>query len=148
MIEYLKLTNFKRHENLVIDLSGGLTVLAGANEAGKSSVLQAIVYALGGSRSLPRSLDGTVTYGKPVSSLRVDLRIRISGVVYTIYRSKSGAEMSGGGMLASGQSEVTAAVERLLGVPVAAAAKLFVSNQGSLRGVLTADEIKILESLK
>lgn len=149
MIEYLKLTNFKRHENLEINFQCGLTLLAGPNEAGKSSVIHAILYALYGSRALPRSLDGTVTYDKPVNSLRVDLRIRVGGVPYTIYRSKSGAEMVGGGNRASGQSEVTAAVERLLGAPMAVAVKVLVANQKALQGVVDEGSaaVKLIEEL-
>ena len=149
MIEYLKLTNFKRHEHLEINLQGGLTVLAGSNEAGKSSVLHAIFYALYGSRALPLSLEETVTYGKSASSLRVDLQMRVGGITYTIYRSKSGAEMSGGGTLSTGQSEVTAAVERLLGVPMAVASKVLIANQVSLRGVVDEGSaaVKLIEEL-
>lgn len=149
MIEYLKLTNFKRHESLEISLENGLTVLSGANEAGKSSILHAILYALYGSRALPRSLEGTVTYGKPVASLKVELGLKVGGVLYVITRSKSGAEMSGGGVLSSGQTEVTAAVEQLLGANMAAASKLLVATQGDLRGVVErgSEAVKLIEEL-
>lgn len=149
MIEYLKLTNFKRHESLELSLENGLTVLSGANEAGKSSILHAILYAMYGSRALPRSLEGTVTYGKPVASLRVELGFKVGGVLYTITRSKSGAEMSGGGVLSSGQAEVAAAVERLLGANMAAASRLLVANQGDLRGVVEkgSEAVKLIEEL-
>lgn len=149
MIEYLKLTNFKRHEHLEISLENGLTVLSGANEAGKSSILHAILYALYGSRALPRSLEGSVTYGKPVASLKVELGLKVGGVLYTVTRSKSGAEMSGGGVLSSGQAEVTAAVERLLGANMAAASKLLVASQGDLRGIVErgSEAVKLIEEL-
>ena len=149
MIEYVKLTNFQRHESLEIDFERGLTGLIGANEAGKSSVIRAVLYALGGSRLLPRSLEGTVTYGKPVSSLKVELAFRVFGERYVITRSKSGAEMISDGNLSTGQAEVTAAVERLLGVPVARLAQIVVANQTSLRGVVSegAEAVKLIEQL-
>jgi predicted ATP-dependent endonuclease of OLD family len=44
MITHLKLTKFKRHEALEVNFESGLTAMGGANEAGKSSVLHALLY--------------------------------------------------------------------------------------------------------
>lgn len=149
MITNLKLTNFRKHRDLQIDLNKGLTVLAGDNEAGKSSVLEAILYAWGGSRALPRSLDATVTYGQPVSSLKVQMDFEVGGVPYTVTRSKAGAELAGGGTLSVGQTEVTAAIERLLGASAATLSRLLVAKQTDLKGVVSegAAAVKLIEEL-
>lgn len=149
MIQQLTLTNFKRHESLTLDFNQGLTTLAGANEAGKSTILHAILYALGGSRALPRSLEATVTYGKPVASLRVEMSFTVGGTLYKVTRSKAGAELQGAGSLSSGQAEVTAAIERLLGANVSVASKLLIANQGDLRGVVSqgSEAVKLIEQL-
>lgn len=149
MIKTLTLTNFRKHRDLHIDFTQGLTVLAGDNEAGKSSVLEALLYAWGGSRALPRSLDATVTYGQPVSSLKVQLTFEVGGVLYTLTRSKAGAELAGGGSLSVGQTEVTAAVERLLGASATTLSRLLVARQTDLKGVAAegAAAVKLIEEL-
>jgi len=48
VIERVKLVNFLSHENTEIVLEGGLTVFIGRNGAGKSSVIDAVTYALYG----------------------------------------------------------------------------------------------------
>jgi len=136
MIQYLKLTNFKRHESLELNFSGGLQLIRAASEAGKSSMLQAIAYALYGARALPMSLAATVTYDKPESSLRVLLRFSFNGSEFEVERHKGGAELRGDGVTASGQAEVTAFVERLFGCNAATATSLMFANQGALRGAL------------
>jgi hypothetical protein len=136
MLNYLKLTNFKRHESLEINFTGGLQLIRAASEAGKSSMLQAIAYALYGARALPMSLAATVTYGKPETSLRVLLRFSFNGSEFEVERHKGGAELRGDGVTASGQAEVTAFVDRLFGCSAAVATSLMFANQGSLRGAL------------
>jgi AAA domain len=136
MITYLKLTNFKRHESLELNFSGGLQLIRAASEAGKSSMLQAIAYALYGARALPMSLAATVTYDKPESSLRVLLRFSFNGSEFEVERHKGGAELRGDGVTASGQAEVTAFVDRLFGCSAATATSLMFANQGALRGAL------------
>jgi DNA repair exonuclease SbcCD ATPase subunit len=136
MLNYLKLTNFKRHESLEINFGGGLQLIRAASEAGKSSMLQAIAYALYGARALPMSLAATVTYGKPETSLRVLLRFSFNGSEFEVERHKGGAELRGDGVTASGQAEVTAFVDRLFGCSAAVATSLMFANQGALRGAL------------
>ena len=42
----LVLKNFKSHENTSIDFNPGITVIVGENGAGKSTIFEAISYAL------------------------------------------------------------------------------------------------------
>lgn len=136
MITYLKLTNFKRHENLEVSFTEGLQLIRAGSEAGKSTMLQAIAYALYGARALPMSLAETVTYDKPESTLRVLLRFSFNGSEFEIERHKGGAELRGDGVTASGQAEVTAFVDRLFNCNAAVANSLMFANQGALRGAL------------
>ncbi|MDO5852303.1 MAG: SMC family ATPase, partial [Methanobacteriaceae archaeon] len=46
IINQIKLKNFKSHKNTTINLEQGITVIIGSNGAGKSSILEAISYAL------------------------------------------------------------------------------------------------------
>lgn len=42
----LKLTNFKSHQNTTIQFDKGISVIVGENGAGKSTILEAISFAL------------------------------------------------------------------------------------------------------
>lgn len=148
MINQLVLQNFKRHQSLVINFSAGLVALRGANEVGKSTIYQAIGYALGGARALPMSLEETVTYDVPVSKLKVCLTFTFEGTQCVIERSKSGAKLTYGTTTANGQTEVTKFIEGLLGVNMDVGAKLMIASQGRLRGALeSGDAVALIEKL-
>lgn len=148
MITGLRLTNFKRHESLEVNLSGGLNAVRGSNEAGKSTVFRAIAYAFFGSRALELSLEETVTWGKPVSTLKVELAFIQNKVNYTIVRKKSGAELvSSDGVTASGQAEVTAFVEKLFGANANIAQATMLANQSSLQDGLDSSAMPLIERL-
>ncbi len=55
-IEKIKLQNFKRFKKFEVKLDEKLNVIIGENEAGKSSILSAINYVIGGSRSKVESI--------------------------------------------------------------------------------------------
>lgn len=137
MIRELKLTNFMQHRDLGITMSNGLQCLRGQNEAGKSTVLRAISYALFGSRVLPAPLSEIVTWGEAEKSLRVELTIEAEGARYTFVRGKNGAEVIlDGNVFVTGQNEVSAFASTLLGADAATADLLMFANQGALRGTL------------
>ena len=147
MLHKLELINFKKHESLTVDFTAGLNVFRAANEAGKSSIYHAIRYAFWGSRALPDSLEETATWGKPVSSLRVSLEFSIAGISYKIVRHKGGAELTGEGLVVSGQAEVTAHVERLTGANMAVGMATLLASQGGLQGSLDGSAVALIEKL-
>lgn len=138
MLNRIKLTNFRKHTNTEMPLLDGLMVLRGLNEAGKSTLLEGILYVLGGVKFLRSPLEEAVTWGEPVSSLKAELDLTIDGVQYHAKRSKSGAEVTYDGGRVTGQSEVTSFLFGKMGVEAAAAAKLMLSNQNEIRGALEA----------
>lgn len=138
MLRQLKLANFRKHENLDLALEDGIVVLRAANEAGKTTLIEAVAYAMFGARACREPLEGVVTYGKPLASLRVDLVFDFDGVTYTLKRSKSGAELTYEGGIVTGQTEVTGFIERLMGAPASLATSLWFTSQGSIRGALEA----------
>ena len=148
MLKKLILQNFRQHESLTVSFAGGLNVIKGANEAGKSSLYEAVVYALYGAKALPLKLDDTVTWGKSVTSLCVTLVFDHAGIEYTIVRKKAGATLSCKDFTASGNAEVSAVVERILGVNLFVASAVTVVSQNSLQ-TLTAGSagIKLIEGL-
>lgn len=147
MLISLKLKNFKKHEDLAISFTEGLNVIRGLNENGKSTVVQAVAYALYGARALPLSLDETVTWGKPASSLKVELTFQHDNQMYTIARSKSGAELVGEPVQSSGQTEVTAFVERLFKTTASVAQATMLTNQSELQSGLESSSTALIEKL-
>lgn len=136
MIKRLEVANFMRHRSLSLEFSPGLSAIRGGNEQGKSSSLYAVGYALFGVRALPDSLEGVVTWGEPVNTLKVVLHLTVDGIDYVVKRGKAGAELTYPGGIVTGQTEVTAFVGNLLRVDVAAAGRLMVAGQNNIRGAL------------
>ena len=48
MLNKVTIKNFRQHEELVVDFTDGVTVVRGENEAGKSTIFEAISYAMFG----------------------------------------------------------------------------------------------------
>lgn len=137
MLNQLTLTNFRRHKDLTINFTAGLQLLRGSNEAGKTTVIEAILYALFGTRALRSKLESVVSRGEKESALKVVLTFTHDGVDYKITRSKSGAELLFGDQAVTGQSETRAFLERLFGCTADLAAKLMFASQNDVRGVLS-----------
>lgn len=136
MLKTLKLTNFRQHRDLTVNLSPGLNVIRGANEKGKSTVNEAIAYALYGAKALREPLEDTVTWGEKSSTLRVDLTFSMFGADGRVVRSKSGAELLHGTTTASGHAEVTKYFETLLNAKADTANALFIASQRKVLGAL------------
>ena len=150
MLNRIKLTNFQRHRALEVTFNAGISALRGSNEAGKSTLIRAICYALFGAKALPMSLAETVTWGEAESTLKVELELSVEGTVYTINRGKSGAEVNYDGGKVTGQNECTAFISKLLKADAGSAAKLMLASQGEIRGALekgAAETTKLIEQL-
>lgn len=137
MLRHLTLHNYRRHEHLTVHFGPGLNTIRGANEIGKTTTLESIVYAWFGARALPEPLEDVVTYGQPVSKLRVDLAFEFLGVEYELYRAKSGCELTFGPERITGQTEVTKYMESLFKVNAEMAGRLMLAEQTDLRGILS-----------
>lgn len=151
MFQQLDLTNFRQHEALSVAFEKGVVALRGANEKGKSTIIEAIAYALFGARALREPLDEVVTWGRKVVTLKVKLGFCLNGVEYLVLRSKSGAELrSGDRIIATGQDEVTGYIETLLGASREVCAKLMLANQDDIKGALAkgpAAAVELIETL-
>ena len=137
MIKSLTLKNFRKHTDAEFNFSEGLVCVRGQNEAGKTTLAEAILYCLFGSSALRESLDKVVTYDCPESSLKAALVFALDGVDYKIVRGKSGAELTYGSQIVTGQRETKLFVERLLGCTAETAKLLMFADQNSVRGVLS-----------
>lgn len=150
MLQTIKLTNFQRHRSLEITFNAGISALRGNNEAGKSTLIRAICYALFGAKALPMPLSEAVTWGEPESTLKVELELAVDGVVCSIKRGKFGAEINYDGGIVTGQNECTAFIGRLLKADAGSASRLMLANQNEIRGALekgAAETTKLIEQL-
>lgn len=137
MIKEVKTTNFRKHRNLRQIFEPGLNAVRAPNEQGKTTVLEAIMYALFGTKALRTSIDEAVTWGCAPGSLKVEVVVGLGGLEFTFKRGKSGAEvLRDGEVIVTGQSEVSAYAATLLGVDLASAIRLMMSSQNGLRGSL------------
>ena len=81
----LKLKNFKSHENTKIKFDKGISVIVGENGAGKSSILEAISFALF-KQHTGKKIDDLVRNN--AQSMSVELEFMSNGRQYKIVREK------------------------------------------------------------
>lgn len=136
MIVSLELNYFRKHESLSVTFTSGLNVLRGANEIGKTTLLEGILYALGGAKRLRNKLSEVVTWGHKESELRSRVVLRVAGTLYEFKRSKNGCECNYEGGKVVGQDEVTSFAEKLLGADMKTLGLLMLASQDGLRGAL------------
>jgi exonuclease SbcC len=109
MLKHLRLTNFLCHRDLAVTFAEGFNVITGANATGKSTLLEAIRFALAGAGALR----GNVT---DVKGARVRLEFSVRGAPYAVERTARDATLSdAGGVIATGTRPVNARIAALFG---------------------------------
>src|SRR5512147_948533 len=94
---YLKLTNFMPYRNAELNLSGiHVGCLTGDNGAGKSSILDAITWALWG-RSRSKRDYQLVHQGQ--TEMQVEVTFGLGNNVYRVIRGRKAGKKTGAGML-------------------------------------------------
>ena len=139
MIVSMRLKCFRKHVDREFTFSQGLNVVRAENEAGKSTLMSAILYMLFGARALGQPLEEVVTYGHSKRELSVEGEFVIDGVDYHIKRSDSGAELTYGSQSVTGQTAVTRFVENLFGASLDTVRKILVAEQNAVRGALDSE---------
>jgi exonuclease SbcC len=136
----LELFNVLKHKHLLVEFEAGLNIIRGANEAGKSSLLEGLGYNWFGASMLEKGLDASVTWGAKKSAFKTISRfIAGDGVEYTCTRGTSGAELvADGEVVVTGQKEVTAKIEELFGLPKGKARQIIFAAQNEIRGILAS----------
>jgi exonuclease SbcC len=155
MLLDLHVENFRKHVDTTVHFTPGINAIRAANEAGKSTLLEALAYAYFGTTGIKKgeTIDDVVTYGVPTAKLRVEHGFALGGAKYRVTRSPKGAELYANGNdkpLVTGQKEVTKYIERLFGTSQDMAAKLMLARQKDLGGALAGGPTeagKMIESL-
>lgn len=134
MLKTLRLTNFRQHHDLTLNFERGVSVLRGQNEAGKSTVFEAIAYALFGT---PAARNNDLTsWGAEPQSHKVVLTFEVGGTTYTIKRNARSAELNYEGGRVTGQKDTARFCEDLLQLKPNTGTKLMFVPQNEMRGVL------------
>lgn len=84
-INRVHLENYRVHENLDIEFSSGINLLLGANGKGKSSILEAIGFALFGSEQRTKNTKDAITFGKKSAKIEINFT-GIDGEDYIVTR--------------------------------------------------------------
>src|SRR5690348_2828741 len=116
----LQLSNFRQHVDSRIDFDSGLTGIVGANGSGKSTILEAIAWAIYGNPAARGNRD-SVRFNRagPRSAVRVELDFELGSHRYRIVRGLTSAELYLDGAstpIASSITGVTDLITRRLGM--------------------------------
>lgn len=148
MLKQLHLKNFRKHKDLSIDFQSGITVVRAANEQGKSTLAEAVAYALFGARAT-RNSDLT-TWGEKPNSHAVELSLCIGGQTADIQRSPSGAQLGFNRQRITGQTDTARFIESQWDLPSGSGGRLMLVSQNDIRGVLSeggAKSTQLIEQL-
>jgi exonuclease SbcC len=151
-LERLEIENLWSYKRAVIDFEPGITVIAGANGSGKSSLLESIFFALYGSEArhvIGRSLDEILRIGADSGSVK--LRFIYGGTRYTseialrrhggtVKSERTGCQLtSEDGSVWVGTENVIAEIERFFGMDREGFANCVYVRQGEIDRLIRAD---------
>lgn len=123
----LSLNLFRQHVSSYIEFPDGLVGVIGTNGSGKTTIVEAIGFAIYGSRALrgrvedvrTRTAPAKTGRGRKEQDLRVELSLEHDGVVFRIERSLNDAAIFVGGeseAVAVGSRDVSARISAIVGM--------------------------------
>jgi len=132
----LKLVNFRQHAESELVFGPGVTAIIGPNGAGKTTLLEAIAWALYGSQAVRGGRESVRWNRAPARApVRVELDFGMGAHEYRVVRGLYQAELyqdGGEQPVANSQQEVTAKLERVLGMSREEFFNTYFTNQKEL----------------
>lgn len=147
ILNTLTLTNFKRFKNEVIEFPDGITGITGENGAGKSSIVEGVVFALFGVQGTCVDSDFILSSAaNPKDKCEVKLEFSVDGEDYTVIRTfKKAKSIHHEATLyhneieiANSVSAVADEVSRIIGMSAIDLQHTVYAGQGDLRSIINA----------
>jgi len=153
MLKSLSLKNFKTYDSTSIDFRGGVTAVIGENGIGKSTILQAIEYALYGKVKTHGRFFGTkftpdistalIQTNKKSASVTLKFSSPVTKRDYTVIRriTQKGASaelLEDGRKLTSGVTSVNKMIESLVGADIDSFSAIAYVRQGEISSLTLA----------
>lgn len=143
MIKSVQLTNFRRHADvdLRFDDSSQLILIAGSNGAGKSSILEGIVFALyGEGRHGRKHLDRLTKRGRELEGMSAEVVFTVGQDEYRVHRRRDGKSSTAvlyvnDIPLVEGPVQVTTEVANVLGMDSTGFRLAVIAQQKDLDGL-------------
>lgn len=116
----IRLQNFRQHADTSLSFESGLTGIIGANGTGKSTILEAIAWALYGTTAARGNRESIrFLRAKKGAGVRVELEFELGSHTYRVIRSLTNAELyldRGAAPIANSTTGVTDVLRRRLGM--------------------------------
>ncbi|HEQ78028.1 MAG TPA: SMC family ATPase, partial [Euryarchaeota archaeon] len=138
IIKRIELRNFKSHKHSILKLDEGISVILGENGSGKTSILEAIGYAL--FRLQPVKLEQLIRRGADDMSVIIDFSLRGEDYKVVRYRGKQKktALYKDEVLIALGDELVKETIEALLGMDGTVFTSAIYARQGEIDSMLTS----------
>jgi exonuclease SbcC len=147
ILNKLTLKNFKRFINETITFSEGIIGVVGENGAGKSSILEGVVFSLYGVQGTCVDSDFILSSAaNPKDKSEISLEFEVNGETYTVYRTFKKAKTihheadlyHNDILIASGVSAVADAICQIIGMNALDLQRTVYAGQNDLKSIISA----------